>query len=122
MEQEEIKMMILDGARAPQHINGVYKLYASISGRVLPRCGAKIPAGFMMKIPSCYFGKIQRTRIKKLGGVVDSDYRGEVCVLVYNDTDREFVYEKGDEVGEMAVCKIATPEIRDVSSNEASLQ
>lgn len=111
MDQGSIEMRILSGAKAPQHMGGVYKLYSNREGRVPARCGAKIPAGFMMRIPKCYFGKVQRTGIKTLGGVVDSDYRGEVCVIVYNDTDREFVYGRGDEVGEMVVCKIVTPTI-----------
>ncbi|ADM11475.1 deoxyuridine 5'triphosphate nucleotidohydrolase [Encephalitozoon intestinalis ATCC 50506] len=121
MEEEGFSVKVLDGAKVPELINGVYKLYSNCSGKVDPRCGAKIPAGFMMKIPKRYFGKIQSTRIKKLGGVVDSDYRGEVCVIVYNDSDEEFVYEKGDEIGEMAVCEIITPNIREAGDYDPSL-
>lgn len=121
MLEEEIKMKVLDGGKMPQLMNGAYKLYSSSSGRVPSRSGAKIPAGFMMKIPKCYFGKIHSTRIKKLGGVVDSDYRGEVCMLVYNDTDEDFAYEKGDEIGEMVICKISTPDIKEGISNRVPL-
>ncbi|WEL38577.1 deoxyuridine 5'triphosphate nucleotidohydrolase [Encephalitozoon hellem] len=121
MKEKTIKMKVLDGAKEPRLINGVYKLYSSSSGKVLARSGAKIPAGFMMKIPKNYFGKIQSTRIKKLGGVIDSDYRGEVCVLVYNDGDEEFVYKEGDEVGEMAICRISTPEIKEAINSEVPL-
>lgn len=95
----------------PRYVDGVYKVYAAGAGEVLPGTGAKIAAGFRMKVPANYFGKIQRSVIKTLGGVVDSDYRGEVSVLVYNDTDRPFVYARGDEVAEMAVCRIVVGDI-----------
>lgn len=106
-----VEIMTEDGARPPRYVNGVYKIYASRPGVIASGSGGKIEAGFRMRIPRDYFGKVQRSVVKTLGGVIDSDYRGEVCVLVYNDSNKEFAYSKGDEVAEMAVCRVITPAI-----------
>lgn len=108
---ETIQIVIINNAKPPMYTNGIHKMYASESGVVPPKVGAKISVGFRIKIPENCFGKIQSSTVRTLGGVVDSDYRGEICAIVYNDTEESFVYEKGDEVAEMAICEISTPEI-----------
>ena len=40
------------------------------------------------------------------GGTVDSDYRGEIIVPVYNHTDETWVIEKGDRIAQCIVSPI----------------
>ncbi len=49
-------------------------------------------------------------------GVVDSDYRGEIKVLLYNlDTKNDFEVNIGDRIAQMIIEYCDTPEIEDVS-------
>ncbi|KAH9412331.1 hypothetical protein HK407_01g02260 [Ordospora pajunii] len=116
MFHECIEMKAVGDAKMPVCTDGVYKLFARESGIIQARHGAKIPVGFMMKIQKSYFAKIQPTQIRTFGGVVDSDYRGEVCVIAFNSMDRDFEYTAGDEVAEMMILRIVIPEIKKIYS------
>lgn len=43
-------------------------------------------------------------------GVIDSDYRGEVCVGLYNHSDTAYTVTPGDRIAQMAVIPVVTSE------------
>lgn len=49
-------------------------------------------------------------------GVIDSDYRGEVCVGLCNVSDRPYVIEPGERVAQMVVAPVFTPDIEEVTA------
>ncbi len=48
-------------------------------------------------------------------GVIDSDYRGEVCVGLCNVSDKPYVIEPDERVAQMVIAPVLTPEIVEVS-------
>lgn len=44
-------------------------------------------------------------------GVVDSDYRGEVCVGLLNQTDLAFTVQPGDRIAQMVIAPVELPSI-----------
>ena len=65
--------------------------------------------------PSCY-GRIapqSGLAIKKLidvgAGVIDSDYRGEIGVVLFNFADEEFCINMGDRIAQIIVEKSKNP-------------
>lgn len=44
-------------------------------------------------------------------GVVDSDYRGEVCVGLLNQTDEPFTVAPDDRIAQMVIAEVTLPEI-----------
>ena len=42
-------------------------------------------------------------------GVIDSDYRGEVCVGLLNQTDKAFTVNPSERIAQMVICKL--PEV-----------
>ena len=69
-----------------------------------------IHTGLYMQIPEGYEGSVRPRSglaIKKgitvinTPGVVDADYRGEVCVLLVNLSDEDFVVKNGDRIAQM---------------------
>jgi deoxyuridine 5'-triphosphate nucleotidohydrolase len=44
-------------------------------------------------------------------GVVDYDYRGNVGVILFNHSDKDFEVKKGDRVAQMILERITTPEV-----------
>ena len=44
-------------------------------------------------------------------GVVDSDYRGEVCVGLVNQTDVPFTVQPEDRIAQMVIAPVELPEI-----------
>lgn len=41
-------------------------------------------------------------------GTIDADYRGEICVILYNTGDEAFVIENGDRIAQMVISKHET--------------
>ena len=51
-------------------------------------------------------------------GVVDRDYRGELKILLKNDSQNDFHIKKGDRVGQMIIERIANPPVEVVQGLE----
>ena len=76
-----------------------------------------------MEIPEGYFGSIRDRSglaanhgIHVLGGVVDSDYRGEVGVILINLGDKEYNISKGERIAQMVIHEIPLVQIQEVDS------
>lgn len=71
--------------------------------------------GFCMAAPIGYDVQIRPTsgnslktplRIPNSPATIDSGFRGEVAVIIQNVSDKYFVIEKGDKIGQMVVSKV----------------
>jgi len=51
--------------------------------------------------------------IHHFGGLIDSDYRGEFKVILFNSTDKEFKIEKGDRLIQVVPTLIARVEFEE---------
>ena len=49
-------------------------------------------------------------------GTIDSDYRGELKVILINLSDKTFVVEKGLRIAQMVLCPIIKAKFREVES------
>jgi dUTP pyrophosphatase len=87
---------------------------------VEPGTAALIPAGFELSIPTGYEAQVRprsglaiKNRIGLLNGpgTIDSDYRGEVCVILYNFGDEDFVVRRGVRVAQLVFCRLPSVEI-----------
>lgn len=81
----------------------------------------QVPTGIALEIPEGYVGLIwdksglaQKKRLKTLGGVIDSGYRGEVFVGIVNLGDASYTFEVGDKVAQMLIQKVEVPKIVEV--------
>ena len=88
---------------------------------------ALVPTGFIMEIPQGYeaqnrprSGLAFKNGITCLNtpGTIDSDYRGEVKVLLVNLGDEDFVIERGMRIAQMIIApvtQVAVVEVRETS-------
>lgn len=83
---------------------------------LLPQAKELIPAGIAIALPTGYEAQIRpRSGIAlKFGvtvlnapGTIDSDYRGEVCVLLINHSSMPFVIRRGDRIAQMVIASYA---------------
>jgi dUTP pyrophosphatase len=99
-----------------------FDVQAASSGEIVIRPGtaALVPAGFELSIPAGYEAQVRprsglaiKNRIGLLNapGTIDSDYRGEVCVILYNFGERDFVVERGARVAQLVFCRLPDVEI-----------
>lgn len=92
-------------------------------GLVVPRSPILIRLGFKIWIEDPgYEAQIRlRSGIGKKGlvipnapGTIDSDYQGEIAVLLMATSDRLVEIRPGDRVAQMVFCPVARPEFREV--------
>lgn len=92
-----------------------YDLFAQADGKIEAGRRSKIDLGIIMEIPEGYYGQIcsrsslsLKNGIMSMGGVVDADYRGELCVILFNSGENDFIYSKGDRIAQIVIIKIFT--------------
>lgn len=85
-----------------------------------PGRAALIPAGFELSIPRGLEAQVRprsglalRERIGLLNspGTIDSDYRGEIGVILFNFGDREYTVRRGDRIAQIVFCAVAAVEL-----------
>ncbi|KAI5161302.1 dUTP pyrophosphatase [Nematocida ausubeli] len=118
-EESVFKVQLLtEHATCPKiatKLSAGYDLYAVSDGVILAGKRKKIDLGCTVEIPSGYYGQIcsrsslsLKNGIMTMGGVIDADYRGELSVLLFNCSDTDFHYSKGDRIAQMVLIKIYT--------------
>lgn len=55
-------------------------------------------------------------------GVIDSDYRGQVKVLLFNHSEVDFEIKEGDRIAQLVIERIYTPEVVVVEELEESVR
>jgi dUTP pyrophosphatase len=88
-------------------------LKASEDVVLAPGARAAVPTGLHLEIPEGHVGLIWprsglavKHGIDTLAGVVDSDYRGEVRVVLINHGPEPFTIRAGDRVAQMLVQRV----------------
>ncbi len=98
-----------------------YDLFAASSIIINPWSRACINTDISIKVPTGTYGRIAGRSglalkgITTAGGVIDSDYRGNIGVILYNLSDDEFKVNVGDKIAQLILEKIETPEVVQVS-------
>jgi dUTP pyrophosphatase len=90
-------------------------LYANQSVVLDPNSRQLIKTGIVMAIPKGYVGLIWdrggmavKHGITTVAGVVDSNYRGEVGVVLLNTTSEPYMITAGDRIAQMLIQPVVT--------------
>ncbi len=87
-------------------------LYAALDEPFLINPGQfkSIPTGLAVSIPNNYEGQIRprsglafKEQIFAFAGTIDSDFRGEIAVLLENRSDKPFAVKPGDRIAQMVI-------------------
>ena len=76
---------------------------------VSPYSVSKIPLGFGVQIPDGYMGLLlPRSGLNSKGitvlfSPIDSGYRGELAINVYNTTNEPYEIKEGDKIGQLVI-------------------
>lgn len=95
-------------------------LYAAVPAdqpiTLLPGRRAAVPTGLQVALPEGYEAQIRaRSGLAKNHGIamvngpgtIDSDFRGEICVLMINtDAEKPFKVHRGDRIAQMVVAPV----------------
>ncbi|MBI2120457.1 MAG: dUTP diphosphatase [Parcubacteria group bacterium] len=102
-----------EDAKIPQYAHpgdAGLDLFAVEDVTLAPNERAAVPMGIAMEIPDGHVGLIWdksglsiKHGLKTLGGVIDSEYRGEILVGVINLSDEKYTIRKGEKVAQMII-------------------
>lgn len=104
-------------------------LVANIENDIVLAPGARkaIPTGIAISLPIGYEAQVRprsglalKNGITVLNspGTIDSDYRGEVCVILANLSDVDFIVSHGMRIAQMVIARHETITWQEVSSLE----
>lgn len=106
-----------------------FDLYAAIPDALTlqPMERRRIPTGVRVAIPPGYEGQIRaRSGMalnKGLGmvnapGTIDSDYRGEIAVLIINWSDEPQTIRRGERIAQMVIAPVARAQMQETAALE----
>lgn len=91
-----------------------------------PGARAAVPTGLRLRIPEGFEGQVRARSGRALReglamvnapGTIDSDFRGELQVIVVNLGDAPIVIARGERVAQLVVAPVARVEVREVAAD-----
>lgn len=106
-----MKITLEQGAKPPRKPatgDAGHDLFSRIGVLIPPFERSVIPTGVCMEIPSGVVGLIwprsglaSLMGVDVLGGVIDSSYRGEIKVILFNSSDKDIYLESGSKIAQI---------------------
>ena len=98
---------------------------------IRPNSSALIPTGLSIAIPQDTeiqirprSGLAAKSNISVLNtpGTIDSDYRGEIKIILFNHGDQEFIVKKNDRVAQMILMPVLKVDFEEVDNLPETLR
>jgi dUTP pyrophosphatase len=137
MSDLEVQLMRLphsEGLRLPTRAtanSSGMDIYAAVKGDTVirPNSWEMIPTGFSIAIPEGYEAQIcprsglaytYGITVLNSPGTIDSDYRGEVCVILMNHSSKEFSVTRGMRIAQMKIVPVIRVKWEEVTSLDST--
>ena len=98
---------------------------------IKPKTSSLIPTGLSVAFSENYeiqirprSGLAAKKNITVLStpGTIDSDYRGEIKVIIYNHGDKNFLVNNGDRIAQMILAPVVKMELEEVNNLPESIR
>ena len=136
MQHVEVKIVNTSGNAIPEYAtwgSSGLDLRANLTEPVILNSMERqmIPTGLFLEVPEGYEVQIRprsglawKHGITCLNtpGTVDSDYRGEIKIILINLSKEEYRIQHGDRIAQMVVCKVERALLKQVAELETSIR
>ena len=106
-----------------------YALSAAYDATVPARGKALVKTDLSIAIPDETYARVAprsglawKNSIDVGAGVIDSDYRGNVGVILFNHSDLDFKVMRGDRVAQLILERIVIPEVLEVDNLDETVR
>jgi dUTP pyrophosphatase len=108
-----------------------FDLRAAVDSEVVlePGSRARIPTGLVVEIPPGWEGQVRPrsglaaehgVTLTNSPGTIDSDFRGEIEVLLVNLGEKRLAVRRGDRIAQMVVAPVASVEIVEITASTST--
>lgn len=136
MQQVKIKIVNISENQIPEYAtpgSSGLDLRANLAVPVTlkPMERSMIPTGLFLEIPEGYEVQVRpRSGLALKHGItclnspgtVDSDYRGEIKIILINLSTEEHIINNGDRIAQMVICKVEAALLQPVPQLEPTLR
>lgn len=118
----EIKIKRIENGKLPEYKtegSAGADCYARLEKEITIKAGKSetIPLGFAVEIPAGYemqirgrSGLARKNNIDCFPGTIDSDYRGEVCAILINKGQEDFIVKPSDRIAQAVIAPVIKAE------------
>lgn len=120
----DVKIKTVNGGKLPTYETAGAAgadCYARIDEKIVLGGGKQVtvPLGFAVEVPEGYemqirarSGNARKNGIGVVNGVgtIDSDYRGEVCTILINHSEKDFEINPGDRIAQAVIAPVVKAE------------
>lgn len=118
----EIKIKKIENGKLPEYKtegSAGADCYARLEKEITIKAGKSetIPLGFAVEIPAGYemqirgrSGLARKNNIDCFPGTIDSDYRGEVCAILLNKGQEDFIVKPSDRIAQAVIAPVIKAE------------
>ena len=94
--------------------DAAFDLRARTALEIAPGTSALVPTGLFLELPAGYEAQVRprsglalKKGITVLNspGTIDADYRGEICVILINLSNEDFVINDGERIAQMVIAR-----------------
>jgi len=125
MEKIPVKIKKLHPeAKIPIHAtpgSAGFDFYSLYGGDIMPGETKKFSTGISVEIPKGHYMRMEDRSgmalkgIHKAGGIIDSDYRGEIGIILHNSSKETYKIEKHDRIIQGIVTPVSQADFQEVS-------
>jgi dUTP pyrophosphatase len=110
-----------------------FDLHAAVESDLTIAPGERVlvPTGLAIAVPEGYEAQVRPRSglalrdgivLPNAPGTIDSDYRGEIQVIVLNTGDRPFTVRRGDRIAQLVIAPVTSAEWVEVESLDETLR
>lgn len=126
MQDIIVKVKALDNLLIPEYATvgaAGADLKSAEDGVIKPGEIKLVKTGLFLEIPDGYEGQVRArsglalkfgVTVLNSPGTIDSDYRGEMGVILINHGNKDFVYKKGDRIAQLIFSKVTKAKFENV--------
>ena len=129
---KKLKETAIIPSRGSEYAAG-YDLFANLDSplEIPAQTTAKIGTGLSVSIPEGFFGGVfarsglaskQGLRPSNCVGCVDSDYRGELIVALYNDSEESRIIRPNDRIAQLVVIPFLVVEFEETDELDETIR
>lgn len=123
IKYKKLNELAITPCRGTEYSAG-YDLYSPSKEDITiePGCKVLIKTDITMEIPVGYYGRVaprsslaHKHFIDVGAGVIDSDYRGNIGVILFNFGKTSYTVKYGDRIAQLIITRIICPELEEVN-------